>query len=92
MASVRVHEDKKEDVNVVEQCSHLEAATHIVEIDEFRVLGLSQDDVDFYTNFPAEKTRKIFRKVREAALRRRRSVTNGLRSTFDLFLCWLSCT
>ncbi|KAG9769112.1 putative transporter [Exophiala dermatitidis] len=63
MASVRVHEDKKDDVNVVEQCSHLEAATHIVEIDEFRVLGLSQEDVDFYTNFPAEKTRKIFRKV-----------------------------
>lgn len=66
MASARsISSIKKDDVSVVEQARHLEATPHIVEIDSFRVLGLSVEDADFYTNYPAEKVKKIFRKVRK---------------------------
>lgn len=54
----------KDDVQVIEKdVAHLEAAANVIEIDTFRVLGLSSEDADFYTNFPEEKRKKVFRKV-----------------------------
>ena len=45
--------------------AHVEGANHVVEIDTFRVLGLNQDDTDFYTSFPEDKRKKVFHKVCE---------------------------
>lgn len=42
---------------------HYESATNVQEIGSFRVLGLSPEDADFFTNFPEEKRKKVFRKV-----------------------------
>ena len=46
-----------------EKAMHVESATNVVEIGPYRVLGLSREDTDFFTNFPAEKRKKVFRKV-----------------------------
>ena len=56
----------KKDVEIVDQPSHIESVTkgsHVTEIGTFRVVGLTPDDEDFYTNFPAERRKKVFRKV-----------------------------
>lgn len=37
---------------------------NITEIGTFRVLGLNPDDADFFTNYPEEKRKRVFRKVR----------------------------
>lgn len=42
---------------------HQENVPTIVEIENFRVLGLSPQDEDFYMNFPPEKRRKAIHKV-----------------------------
>ncbi|KAF9895109.1 hypothetical protein FE257_000011 [Aspergillus nanangensis] len=42
---------------------HQENVPTIVTIENFRVLGLSAEDEDFYMNYPDEKRKKIFRKV-----------------------------
>lgn len=38
-------------------------ADSIAEIDGFRVLGLSSDDVDFYTGFDAKRRKRVMHKV-----------------------------
>ncbi|RDW89815.1 uncharacterized protein DSM5745_01590 [Aspergillus mulundensis] len=45
----------------IEKPSHIESP--ITEIGTFRVVGLSPEDADFYTNYPEEKRKKVFRKV-----------------------------
>lgn len=42
---------------------NLDGAPQVIEIDGFRVLGLSPDDADFYNNFTPEKRKKVLRKV-----------------------------
>ena len=42
---------------------NLDGAPQVIEIDGFRVLGLSSDDADFYRNYPEEKRKKVMRKV-----------------------------
>ncbi|KAL4943532.1 hypothetical protein BDV06DRAFT_210938 [Aspergillus oleicola] len=46
---------------VDEKAAHIESP--ITEIGTFRVVGLSPEDADFYTNYPEEKRKKVFRKV-----------------------------
>jgi hypothetical protein len=45
----------------IEKPSHIESP--ITEIGTFRVVGLSPEDADFYTNYPEEKRKSVFRKV-----------------------------
>ncbi|KAL4743368.1 major facilitator superfamily domain-containing protein [Aspergillus similis] len=45
----------------IEKPSHIESP--ITEIGTFRVVGLSPEDADFYTNYPEEKRKRVFRKV-----------------------------
>lgn len=47
-----------------EEAVHHEGAAHIVEIDTFRVCGLSSEDADFYTNYPEQDRKKVFHKVK----------------------------
>jgi len=55
---------EKGDIEVVEQVSsHLESASRVVEIGEYRVLGLSNEDADFFQNFPEKKRKHVFHKV-----------------------------
>ncbi|KAJ5668877.1 hypothetical protein N7462_009947 [Penicillium macrosclerotiorum] len=63
MAPSPIH---KEDVEIVDQPSHLESVpkpSHVTEIGTFRVVGLTPDDEHFYSNFPEESRKKVFRKV-----------------------------
>ena len=56
----------KKDVELVDEPFHTESVTkgsHVTEIGTFRVVGLTPDDEDFYTNFPVERRKKVFRKV-----------------------------
>ncbi|KAJ5150085.1 hypothetical protein N7448_001663 [Penicillium atrosanguineum] len=56
----------KSDIEIVDQSSHIESLpkpSHVTEIGTFRVVGLTPDDADFYTNFPKEKRKRVFRKV-----------------------------
>lgn len=43
---------------------HVETVTNIVTIDNIRVLGLSVEDAEFYTNFSADRKKKLLRKFR----------------------------
>lgn len=40
----------------------------IAEIDGFRVLGLSSDDIDFYSGFSAQRQKRLVRKVNSSPL------------------------
>lgn len=42
---------------------HVETVTNIVTIDNIRVLGLSVEVAEFYTNFSADRKKKLLRKV-----------------------------
>ena len=42
---------------------NLDGAPQVIEIDGFRVLGLSPDDADFYKNFSEDRRKKVLRKV-----------------------------
>jgi hypothetical protein len=54
----------KDEVEFIESKQNdVEGVPQVIEIETFRVLGLTAEDVDFYTNFPEEKRKKIFRKV-----------------------------
>ncbi|EAU30176.1 conserved hypothetical protein [Aspergillus terreus NIH2624] len=54
----------KQDVETADlKPSHIEDASQAVEIGPFRVVGLGADEVDFYSNFPEESRKRIFRKV-----------------------------
>lgn len=55
---------EKNDLDLDHKVSHLEGAAEVTEIGTFRVFGLDPDDADFYTNYPEEKRKKVFRKVR----------------------------
>lgn len=60
-----ISNDKKE-VQVMDEPSHVENApkpSHVKEIGSFRVVGLSDEDAEFYTNFPEKERKKAFRKV-----------------------------
>lgn len=46
---------------VDEKAAHIESP--VTEIGTFRVVGLSAEDAEFYTNYPEEKRKKVFRKV-----------------------------
>ena len=39
--------------------AHVEEAPTVIEIETFRVLGLSPEDADFYANYPEEKRKRI---------------------------------
>jgi hypothetical protein len=41
----------------------IEKQTAVVQIDQFQVLGMSREDADFYTSYPAEKRKTLVRKV-----------------------------
>jgi hypothetical protein len=47
-----------------EEAFHVESRARVLEIDTFRVCGLSDEDADFYTNYPEHDRKKVFRKVR----------------------------
>lgn len=50
----------------MDEPSHVENAqkpSHVKEIGSFRVVGLSDEDAEFYTNFPEKERKKAFRKV-----------------------------
>ncbi|KAG2413099.1 hypothetical protein HFD88_010658 [Aspergillus terreus] len=54
----------KKDVETADlKPSHIEDASQAVEIGPFRVVGLGADEVDFYSNFPEESRKRVFRKV-----------------------------
>jgi hypothetical protein len=36
---------------------------HIIELDNFKVLGLSPEDADFYTTFSPSRRKKLLRKI-----------------------------
>lgn len=56
---------EKNEVKVLdEEASHYEGVPQVHEIGSFRVLGLTSEDADFYTNYPQEKRKEVFRKVR----------------------------
>lgn len=51
------------DKKVDEEATHIESTANVTEIGSFRVLGLSSEDADFFTNYPEEARKKVFRKV-----------------------------
>ncbi|KAJ5165541.1 uncharacterized protein N7500_007371 [Penicillium coprophilum] len=56
----------KDDVEIVDQPSHIEnipKPSLVTQIGDFRVVGLTPDDADFYNNYPEEKRKKVFHKV-----------------------------
>ena len=56
---------QKDEVEFIEgKQNDVEGIPHVIEIDTFRVLGLTVEDTDFYSNFPEDQRKKIFRKVR----------------------------
>lgn len=57
----------KNDVEIVDQSSHVEHITKpslVTQVGDFRVVGLTADDADFYNNYSEEKRKKVFHKVR----------------------------
>lgn len=57
----------KDDVEIVDQDSHIEnipKPSLVTQVGDFRVVGLTPDDADFYNNYPEEKRKKVFHKVR----------------------------
>ncbi|KAL1994478.1 hypothetical protein VTN49DRAFT_1948 [Thermomyces lanuginosus] len=51
------------DVADLKKAEHVEVSPKIVEIDTFRVVGISDEDAEFYKEYPEEKRKRIFRKV-----------------------------
>ncbi|KZL87242.1 major facilitator superfamily transporter [Colletotrichum incanum] len=43
--------------------AHLEKVPEAIDVNGFRVFGLSPEDADFYNNYPADKRKKVFHKV-----------------------------
>lgn len=54
----------RNEIDLDHKVSHLEGAAEAIEIGTFRVFGLDPEDADFFTNYPEEKRKKVFRKVR----------------------------
>jgi hypothetical protein len=63
MASIH---DPENDLADEKECTseNVENYAVVTTIDNIQVLGLPSDDADFYRNFPAEKRKKLLRKVR----------------------------
>lgn len=56
--------EKDEDVYDEKKAGHMEtAAPQFIEIGDYRVLGITQEDADWYMNYPEDRRKKIFRKV-----------------------------
>ncbi|RYP03740.1 hypothetical protein DL764_004915 [Monosporascus ibericus] len=54
----------KDDVDSIDQKpTHVESASRPIEIGTFRVLGLNPEDAEFYSNFPEQRRKRVFRKV-----------------------------
>lgn len=74
---------------------NLDGAPQVIEIDGFRVLGLSPDDADFYRNYSEEKRKKVMRKVSRETTRPQPSkpfpphslTQRSLRSTYGSYQC-----
>lgn len=61
----------KDDVEIVDSPSHIETLpkpSHVTEIGTFRVVGLTPEDAEFFTTYPEEKRKKVFKKVRKLSL------------------------
>lgn len=75
----------------VEKSSGIESAPVAREIDGIRVLGLSQDDADFYASYTPEQRKRVVRKVSLLQRYLRCSKFHRLivsaRSMSDLYLC-----
>lgn len=55
----------KYDVEVGDlKADQIENSPQVFEIGTFRVVGISREDADFFENFPEEKRKKVFRKVK----------------------------
>ncbi|KAM5369030.1 hypothetical protein ACJZ2D_009233 [Fusarium nematophilum] len=55
---------EKNDVDSLDhKHSHLESSPEAIDIAGFRVFGLDPEDADFFTNYPEEKRKRVFRKV-----------------------------
>ena len=61
MAAVRGSTEKN-DIESLKD-NHVESTTQAIDIAGFRVFGLDPADADFFTSYPEEKRRKVFRKV-----------------------------
>lgn len=60
------HSITKDDVEIADQPAHLESlpkGAHVTEIGNFRVVGLTPEDADFFANYPEESRKRVFRKV-----------------------------
>ena len=60
---------EKNDIDIKitdEEASHHENQARVVEIDTFRVCGLSDEDADFYTSYPEQDRKKVFHKVKRS--------------------------
>lgn len=56
--------DEKDSVDIKDvEATHLEGQARVLEIGTFRVTGLSTEDAEWFTSYPEEKRKKIFRKV-----------------------------
>lgn len=85
---------EKSEVKVLdEEASHHEGVPQVLEIGTFRVLGLTSEDAVFYTNYPEEKRKSVFRKVRHPDTSRKVVRTDKTeRLIVDSSLCWQRCT
>lgn len=60
------HSITKEDIEHGDLTTHVESlpkGAQVTEIDNFRVVGLTPDDAEFFTNYPESKRKSVFRKV-----------------------------
>lgn len=56
---------EKVDIEIVDtKPDHVESKPQVIEIGTFRVVGISQEDADYYRDFPEDRRKKVFRKVR----------------------------
>ncbi|KAI2695469.1 hypothetical protein DTO013E5_6059 [Penicillium roqueforti] len=56
----------KDDVEIVDQTAHVEhilKPSLVTQIGDFRVVGLTPEDADFYNNYPEDKRKRVFHKV-----------------------------
>jgi hypothetical protein len=82
------YKNEKPDVVMVDDAHidnvNLEKAPTVRQIDDYQVLGLSQEDADFYNSFTPKMRKKLMHKVKEAKhLRRHRADSGTGRSPSD---------
>lgn len=61
----------KDDVEIVDQTAHVEhilKPSLVTQIGDFRVVGLTPEDADFYNNYPEDKRKRVFHKVEILAI------------------------